>query len=116
MARLPGSTTTIRSQSEGRARMWRAMRVFRSFTSPQVCMAASVSRKNAQSFIRALEKAGYLRRVRAHESGKAGSFADWRLIRDTGPECPILRRDRNSVYDPNTKVVYGGTDATDKPA
>lgn len=104
MARTSGSTSTTRSSaSEGRTRCWRAMRVLRVFTIPQLCMTSDVSTSNARHYVKALTAAGYLRKVSENHSGRAGSFAVWHLMRDTGPKAPILRRDRRSIFDPNTK-------------
>lgn len=74
-------------------------------------MTADVSVSNARHYLRALELCGFVRLVQANKSGRAGSFARWHLVKDTGPKAPILRRDRLSLYDPNTQQTYGGTDA-----
>ena len=110
MSRTTGAYATKRPPSEGRARCWRAMRVLRTFTLPQLCMTADVHQNNAHHYVRALERAGFIRKSTPNVSGKPGSFATWRLVRDSGPDAPIHRAD-HSVFDPNTQKTYGGESA-----
>lgn len=105
MARTPGSHSQTRPMAEGRARCWRAMRVFGAFTVPQLCMAAETSPSNARFYLRALQASGYVKKTLSCESGRAGSYDHWALVRNTGPEAPIWRKD-NTVYDPNTKITH----------
>lgn len=105
MTRKQGNRSTTRPDNEGRARCWRAMRVFGTFVIPQVCMAAEVSLDNASNYIRALRRAGYVNLKKPHLNGKAGSYDIWTLVRDSGPHAPIWRTD-GTVFDPNTKRLY----------
>lgn len=99
-----------------RVRLWRAARAAGKFTVPDLLMlAAKGSEKsaagNAQRYLRHLEQAGYLFRLRAKAPGTAltsNGFTRWQLIRDTGPEAPILRQTAEGweMYDPNTREVH----------
>ena len=81
------------------------MRVFGSFTVPQLCMAAEVSPSNCRFYLRVLQAAGLVKKTLSCESGRAGSYDTWALVRNTGPEAPIWRKD-GTVYDPNTKITH----------
>lgn len=80
------------------------------FTYPQLCMAANITLNAARHYVKALERSGHVAKVHENESGRTGSFASWRVVRDTGSEAPILHRNRQGVYDPNTKTHHGGKD------
>lgn len=110
MARTKGAKVTRRPASEGCARCWRAIRVLRTFTLPQLCMTADVRRDNANHYVLSLALAGLVQKIRENQSGKAGSFAIWRLVRDPGPAAPIPCGHRKGLYDPNTGKTYGGSD------
>jgi len=115
MARTPGSLSTTRTrEDEGQARCWRVMRYLSrqggGFTFPQLCMAADVTLNAARHYVKALERSGHVTKIRENESGRTGSYACWRVTRDTGSDAPILHRNRQGVYDPNTKTHHGGTD------
>lgn len=86
------------------------MRVLRTFTLPQLCMTADVRRDNANHYVLSLARAGFVQKIHPNQNGKAGSFALWRLIHDTGPEAPIPCAHRTGLYDPNTKKTHGGSD------
>jgi len=105
MPRKPGSHSTTRPESEGRARCWRAMRVLSTFSVPQLCMAAETTPSNARFYLRALQRSGFVRKIRECESGCAGSYDVWGLTRNSGPEAPIYRKNK-TVFDPNTKLTY----------
>lgn len=90
-----------------RKRMWAACRALGKFTRADVMEVASREGEDltagATEYLSALAKAGYLIRlhgrvqVSAHLS--AGQIR-WRLVNDTGPLAPQLKRGRR-VYDPN---------------
>lgn len=83
----------------GRARMWTAMRVLRTFSVPEVVATAEVSVTAAHKYLRALERAGYLQVAREKQNGRTGGHVLYRLSRDTGPYAPRLGKD--GVRDPN---------------
>lgn len=93
-------------QPRARARAWTSMRVLTrcqgNFTLPDLVATAAIAESNARHYLRALDRGGYLRRLRKPEPGRASGHALWRLIRDTGPVAPRVRRD-GEICDPNER-------------
>lgn len=97
-----------------RIRIWRAMRIRRKFTVPEIItLIADESRgdmtSNVQKYVRALVKAGYLIELPKREAGSALTSNGYKRYwlpddKDTGPEAPVLRARIGTVYDPNTRV------------
>jgi len=97
-----------------RIRIWRAIRIRRKFTVPEIItLVADEARgdmtSNVQKYVRALAKAGYLIELPKREAGTSltsPGYKRWWLTddKDTGPEAPIWRLERGTVYDPNTKI------------
>lgn len=104
-----------------RVRVWRAIRIRSSFSIPELLpIVTNGSEKDAESniykYLRALESAGYLIRMGKRQRGTAltsNGFARWRLDleKNTGPQAPVWRMSRGTVFDPNT-----GEEVTLKPA
>ncbi len=98
-----------------RIRAWRAMRIRRKFSIPDLCMLVAQGgekdiESNVGKYVRALEKAGYLIRMAKREAGVAltsnGHIRYWLPDdKDTGPLAPIWRVAAGEVYDPNTETV-----------
>ena len=96
-----------------RVRVWRAIRIRSSFSIPDLLpIVTKGGEKDAQSniykYIKALESAGYLIRMGKRMPGTAmtsNGFARWRLDleKNTGPQAPIWRMGKGSVFDPNTE-------------
>lgn len=88
-----------------RVRAWRALRSLGKATIGEVQAMAARDERDAQGgvqrYLLLLERAGYLRRLR-----KQGRELRYALIRNTGPEAPMVARDRRSVKDPNTGEVH----------
>lgn len=103
MARLVGSLTKSHRVAVARQRAWNAIRVFKVFRAPDVAAPADINEANLQKYLHALQQAGYLRIERPKQNGKPLGHAIWRLIDDTGHQCPIVRQD--GVYDPNQQQV-----------
>jgi len=95
-------------EHEGRTKSWQSMRILREFSLADLQVTAEVTYDSAKKYVRLLERAGYLLRVVRH-SGQPGSYARWRLVRDSGPVAPILRGGLrpDRVYDPNLQEVFG---------
>jgi hypothetical protein len=92
-----------------RQRGWTAMRISGRFTVGSIAVLARRStdkypEDELRRYFRALQRAGYLVLLptRAGEA-KAGAAApqQWRLIRDTGPQAPVLRKRGTLMFDPN---------------
>lgn len=106
MPRLPGSLTRHHAVVGARQRIWNALRIYKLFTAAEIGPVASASPANVQKYLRALAQAGYLRLERPKRNGCVDGHAVWRLLRNSGPRCPIVRSDHSGVYDPNTDQVY----------
>lgn len=86
-------------ESRSRARLWRAMRILRTFTVAELSATAEVSPNSARKYVRALAHAGYLRVATPYRQGAVGGHASYLLIRDTGPHAPSIGKQR--LRDPN---------------
>jgi len=83
------ATRPIRKEvRSGRARMWTAIRVLKSFDLVELCSAAECARNSAAAYMRMLERGGYVTRISAR-----GELPRWRLIRHSGPKNPGVVRD-----------------------
>lgn len=89
-----------------RQRIWNALRIFKLFTTAEIGPVADAGDANVQKYLRALARAGYLRLERAKRNGSVDGHAIWRLLRNSGPHCPIVRSGDAGVYDPNTDQLY----------
>lgn len=95
-----------KGSSQSRANAWKAMRILRTFGVGEVVATAGIGKANAQRYVRQLELAGYLTRVRDQVRGEVGGHIIYRLVRDTGPHAPIAWL-KGGCYDPNTRQAYG---------
>lgn len=83
--------------------IWRSMRVLRRFTLPElVSTVTTTTQKSIYTYVWRLKRAAYL----ASDRPKKTERTVFRLLRDTGPYAPMLRRD-GTVYDANKKAVFG---------
>lgn len=85
--------------------MWRAMRGLGGFTPVDIAAHADtgtvrVTLEDARAYIGVLFRHDYLRCTRKADPSK-GREASYKLIRNTGPKAPVLKRIR-AVIDPNT--------------
>lgn len=92
-----------------RARLWRAMRALKKFGLTDLLLRAARgdegdAENNAFKYCRALEKAGYLVRIRRQpgEAPTSPGYVRWVLVRDTGPMPPIWSHRTRQIFDPNT--------------
>lgn len=103
-----------------RVRVWRAIRIRNSFSIQEIIPIVTKgeekdAKSNIYKYIHALECAGYLIRMGKRQRGTAltsNGFARWRLDleKNTGPQAPVWRMSRGTVFDPNT-----GEEITLKP-
>lgn len=88
-------------------RLWRAMRVLKSFDAPQLMLAAATSQSATAGYISRLLHAGYLRAV-VRGDQRTGKLSVYRLTRSYGPAAPAVRKlaggTRVELYDPNTRT------------
>ena len=101
MPRTPGSHRKRSPVKTARQRVWNAMHVYDDFISIDMELSAEINERNLRAYLYALYRAGYLRLVRPRQDGENFGYAIWRLVEDTGPLAPIVRRDQSGVYDPN---------------
>jgi hypothetical protein len=99
----------VRSGMNGQQLIWNALRINRKLT---VGTAEAVTKLNSRTiyrYLNDLEKAGY---VKCQRHDRVGSNFDrtgvqniWKLIRETGPKAPILRRGKG-FWDQNEDKFY----------
>lgn len=81
------------------SRMWKTMRVLGAFTIVELMTVSNVPCGNAQNYVFALKKAGYIRRENKQKTGtRQGNYYTYRLIKNTGPKAPTMRV---VIHDPN---------------
>lgn len=84
-------TVRPRPVATTRERLWRSMRVLRSFDLPALMMAAEAGRRSAEDLINCLCRAGYLRMTSRGQSMR-GTWSTYRLVRNTGPRAPSVTK------------------------
>lgn len=107
-----GETNVKIHKNTLRVRIWRAIRIRKSFSIPELeGIVATGEEKdivsNIGKYLRALESAGYLIRMNKRLRGSSltsNGYLRWRLdpLKDTGPQAPIWRQSKNTLLDPNT--------------
>lgn len=114
-ARPQGSRISPRTVTIGlRQRAWWVMRKRVSFTVPELLATlADGTEKDALSnlgkYVRALEKAGILKRDAKRQAGSAMTspgMLRYEMRVDVGRKAPVWRAKTNAVYDPNHQVEY----------
>jgi hypothetical protein len=94
-----------------RGAMWRIMRFLHKkgedFTVAQVAMLADTTGAAVLEFVSGLRRVGVVEKVKKH-TGRHGSFAFYRFVKDLGPKVPIIRRDW-VVYDTNSYTTLTRT-------
>jgi len=109
----PKGETRVKIHKDSlRVRVWRAIRIRNSFSIPDLLpIVTKGGEKDAQSniykYVKALEDAGYLIRMGKRARGTwmtSNGFVRWRLDleKDTGPQAPVWRMGKGSLFDPNT--------------
>jgi hypothetical protein len=101
-------TTGLRQQA------WWVMRKRGSFTVAELLATlADGSEKDAtgnlSKYLRALEKAEIIKREASRQPGTAltsNGHLSYRLVVNSGRKAPVWRAKTNTVFDPNTQVVY----------
>jgi hypothetical protein len=105
--RTPGLHKRTQNNSPAKDKLWQSMRIMRSnFTSADLATVSEVNAANARLYVRALRRAGFLRRTSPRTPGKPGSADLYALVRNTGPLSPIRHR-HGGVYDRNTGIRWG---------
>lgn len=86
--------------------LWAAMKALREFDTAELAQCASqgevrVSEETAKTYVRFLERAGYLAVVSAGLPGNYKARYRFNRAKNTGPRAPLICRDK-SVMDANT--------------
>lgn len=91
-----------------RDKMWSAIRIARKFDLARLEEIAGCTHANAQRFVLALARAGYLAELRRQpgEAPSSNGFKRWVLIDDPGPATPIAKAD-GRVWDANRREFRG---------
>ena len=97
-----------------RPRAWWVMRRRTSFTITELMATLCDGTErdaygNLAKWIRALEKAGILKRDEKRQAGSAltsPGMLRYHLVINSGREAPVWRAKSNTVYDPNTGILY----------
>lgn len=92
-----------------RQRAWNALRLGRKLTIDDVVMRAAEGEErnaydNVRKYVRALIRIGYIAVMPQREAPLNANSNGCRrmlLVKDTGPQAPVWRASRDSVYDPN---------------
>ncbi len=105
------------AQDTLRTRLWRALRLKRKASLPQLLTLAArgserAAENNAWMYLRALHSAGYIERLATRAPGISPSSRGrirWLMLRDTGPKAPVVRPRHRAVVDHNTgeRVALG---------
>lgn len=114
--RLRRDGSPARDMGRGQDQMWRAIKMLGEFTARDVSIHGSTDQvrvrlNSAQSYLKHLQRAGYLMIVRPGKPGHkpgTGEMAIYRLIpsMNTGPMAPQVQR-TEWVWDPNRQKVMG---------
>lgn len=105
-----GPETGRRLRDPGlRQRVWNALRLGRKVSIDDILLLAVAGGErdaagNVGKYLRALARAGYVRRLPVREtpaSPTSNGAIRWQLVSDTGPRAPVASVVRNAVYDPN---------------
>ncbi len=110
-AQKKGASRAVRRPKNSvRERAWRAMRVRRRFTVPDLVADAVIEgesdpTKNIWAYLRHLQKVGYVAELPSRAKGTAltsNGFKRWMIVRDTGPYAPVVLSKADGVHDFNT--------------
>lgn len=92
-----------------RQRVWNVLRMGRKVSIDDILLRVVTGTEkdaagNVGKYLRALARAGYVRRLPLREaplSMTSNGAIRWHLVSDTGPRAPVCSVARDAVYDPN---------------
>jgi hypothetical protein len=90
---MPGVKGMVYSrprQRTVRRKIWQSMRILLRFTIPDLCRTACASQSNVKKFVRNLTIHGYVAKHGDYVSGRKGSYQEFRLVRNIGPDYPTV--------------------------
>lgn len=82
---------------ETQQRLWAAMRVLKTFDTPTLELATNTSRPTVLRYLNQLQRADYVRMVE-RASRLTGRTGVYRLVKNTGPKCPVASTQKGRVY------------------
>ncbi|MBI5056960.1 MAG: hypothetical protein HZB61_10140 [Nitrospirae bacterium] len=84
--------------------IWKTIRIVRDFTIHDIQIITGLPRGSISVYVSSLSRAEYIRRVGLRKDcpGFAPRSKVWRLIKNTGPKAPLLRR---CLLDPNLNTL-----------
>jgi len=85
-------------------KIWKVIRGLNQFTVEEVAILVEGNPKYVGVYLSSLVYAGYIRKTGRRREGKR-SKPLYRLIKNTGPKAPKIRR---NVYDPNLNLMGVG--------
>lgn len=96
------------------ARLWTALCNVQKATVPDLLVIAARPDDRdpagmARRYLKALERGRYVVALPSRERGTAPTspgFKKWLLVKETGPEAPILNVTKGTLRDPNTREVF----------
>lgn len=100
VARMQKQTTAVPND---RDRIWKAMRILRTFSQPTLVATAEVGKDNVTRYVRGLTEVGYLAVITPANPARHEP-AQYRLRRNTGPVAPRLGK--LGLYDANLVDPY----------
>lgn len=100
----PERKTAKLKKRTNRDRIWTAIRILEKFTIDEVIIRSSANRKNTTNYVRMLERAGFIVKIRKAPDGKLTSNGVnvFRLVRNNGELAPIYSAKKKAVIDPNS--------------
>lgn len=111
MKRRPFRLRAAMAPTDARYKLWRSMRVLKSFTYQELCTTADAGVENARRYLRGLVRAGYVIRLNPNAGRKRVQV--FSLVRDTGPHAPRISADWK-IFDLNLEENGNGNDAGTK--
>lgn len=83
--------------------LWQAARILRRFTASELLAVTEYgNRDSALAWLNKLRHAGFFRTDKV--KGQREKY--WVLVRNSGPKCPAIVRNRTAVWDHNTEQEY----------
>lgn len=103
-----------RKEATFRQKIWRALRMKQKATIGELVETAGdgterAAESNAGRYLAALERAGYVRRLRrqAGTAPTSNGFLRYQIVRNTGPDAPVVQKGGAALFDPNeNRVVW----------
>jgi hypothetical protein len=90
---MSGKKGMLRSTPKNslRRNIWRTIRIMRAFTLPDIMRTVpQATEYNVRSFLIQLNRHGVIAKNSGYLSGRSGTYQQFRLVNDFGPEYPTI--------------------------